>query len=155
MFYSCTSLTTINGISEWDTSNVTDMEAMFFNCTSLTELDLSTLDTSNVTDMHDMFNWCENLAILDLSGFDMSNVTGLTSRFNMFGRCYNLQELRLDNCSKDTINKIITSQGFPTEPITGVIHRKIYINPNEIGTLIPPRNWAFVNYKTGDIILAN
>lgn len=40
---------------------VTNMNAMFSNCHSLTSLDLSNFDMSNVTDADDMFKNCTNL----------------------------------------------------------------------------------------------
>ena len=50
MFYDCSSLTSLN-ISNWDTSSVTRMSTMFSNCSSLTSLDISNWNTSNVEDM--------------------------------------------------------------------------------------------------------
>ena len=41
-------------VSGWDTSNVTNMNNMFYICRSLTSLDVSGLDTSNVTNMYNM-----------------------------------------------------------------------------------------------------
>ncbi|MEY8315551.1 BspA family leucine-rich repeat surface protein [Adlercreutzia muris] len=61
-------------LSGLNSSQVTDMERMFWFCTSLTALDLSTLDTSQVTDMNGMFYECSSLSTLDLSGFDTSQV---------------------------------------------------------------------------------
>ena len=70
-----------------DTSNVTDMNSMFWNCKSLENLDISGFDTSNVTNMSEMFQNCEKLTTLDLSSFDTSNVTDMSS---MFAFCSNL-----------------------------------------------------------------
>ena len=39
-----------------NTSNITDMRYMFYNCSSLTSLDVSNFDTSNVTNMDSMFD---------------------------------------------------------------------------------------------------
>ena len=47
---------------------------MFYGCSSLASLDLSSFDTSSVTDMRGMFNDCSSLASLDLSSFDTSKV---------------------------------------------------------------------------------
>ena len=44
-----------------DTSKVTDMSSMFFNCSSLETLDLFNFNTSKVTDMSYMFNNCNKL----------------------------------------------------------------------------------------------
>src|SRR5574344_64611 len=57
-----------------DTSKITDMEYMFYGCTSLKSLDVSGWDVSNVKDMHDMFYGCTSLQNLDVSGWNVSNV---------------------------------------------------------------------------------
>ena len=36
---------------KWDTKNVTNMSCMFYDCNSLTNIDLSNFNTSNVTYM--------------------------------------------------------------------------------------------------------
>jgi surface protein len=122
-----------------NTSNVTSMERMFYNCTNLTSLDLSNFDTSNVTIMPWMFRNCSNLTSLDLSNFDMTNVTNTQL---MFYCCSKLHTIRLDNCSNDTIRKIITSDSFPTGAISGVT-RTIYCKESEADGLTPPTNWVF------------
>jgi surface protein len=82
-------------IFEWaDTSNVTNMGAMFQWCSNLTWLDLSDFDTSNVDNMSSMCLWCNNLGKLDLSNFDTSNVTNVSDMFNM---CYKLENLSMDS----------------------------------------------------------
>ena len=45
----------------FDTSNVTDMSCMFVNCSSLTELDLSSFNTSKLVNMSNMFSGCDAL----------------------------------------------------------------------------------------------
>lgn len=57
-FRFCRDLDTINGIEKLDTRNVTNMSSMFYNCPSLTSLDVTGFDTSNVTDMSSMFSSC-------------------------------------------------------------------------------------------------
>ncbi len=66
-----------------DTSNVTNMGAMFVTCTSLTSLNLSSFDTSKVTDMSAMFVECSNLTSLNLSSFDTSKVTNTGYMFHL------------------------------------------------------------------------
>ena len=93
MFYGCLSLQSLD-LSNFDTSNVTDMGSMFISCSSLQSLDLSNFDTSNVTDMTTMFGSCSSLQSLDLSNFNASNVTNLNY---MFSDCSSLQSLDLSN----------------------------------------------------------
>ena len=60
MFNRCTSLRSLD-VSEWDVSNVNDMNNMFGNCVSLRTLDVSGWDVSNVTNMKYMFYGCKSL----------------------------------------------------------------------------------------------
>ena len=103
MFYDCSGLTSLD-VSIFDTSNVTDMGSMFMYCTSLTSLDLSNFNTSNVIDMDNMFNNCEQLNTLNLSGWVISS--NVTSIQNMFNACLKLSTITMKGCSQDTINKI-------------------------------------------------
>ena len=98
MFYYCESLTSLD-VSTWDTGNVTDMYRMFDWCVSLNDLDVSDWDTSNVTDMHEMFDGCSGLSQLDVSSWDTSNVTDM---YAMFNGCSGLSQL--DVSSWDTSN---------------------------------------------------
>ena len=113
MFWDCRGLTSLD-VSGWDTSKVTHMNEMFYGCTSLTSLDLSNFDTRNVTDMGGMFDGCSGLTSLDLSGWDTSNVTDMNGMFNS---CLKLKEIKMIGCSKDTIEKIRTY--LANEDITG------------------------------------
>ncbi|MCR5541257.1 MAG: BspA family leucine-rich repeat surface protein [Ruminococcus sp.] len=89
MFWECSALTKLD-LSSFNTSKVTDMSWMFCDCLSLISLDVSGFDTSNVTDMKWMFMHCSDLTALDISGFDTSNVTDMSG---MFCLCRNLSSL--------------------------------------------------------------
>jgi len=80
MFYSCSSLTSLD-VSSFNTSNVTDMASMFNGCSGFTSLDLSSFNTSNVTDMNRMFYACSALNI-NLSSFNTSSVTNMADMFS-------------------------------------------------------------------------
>ena len=92
MFYNCNSLTSLEGIGEWDTSSVTNMGSMFYGCRNLTSLNVSNFNTSNVTDMSNMFYSCNKLTSLDVSSFDTSKVTNMSY---MFYDCSRLTSLDL------------------------------------------------------------
>ena len=89
-------------LSDWDTSNVTDMGWMFSNCHGLTYIDLSKFNTSNVTNMSSMFYNCNSLTYLDVSKFDTSNVTDMSF---MFESC-NSKSLDLSNFNTDNVANI-------------------------------------------------
>ena len=67
----------------FDTSNVTNMDSMFMNCTSLTSIPL--FDTSNARSMDTMFNSCPSLTTIPL--LDTHNVGGMSM---MFFKCTSL-----------------------------------------------------------------
>lgn len=83
-------LTSITGLDKLDTENVTNMGDMFYNCSSLTSLDLSSFNTKNVTDMSYMFWDCYDLTSLDISSFNTANVTNMNI---MFQSCSKLKTI--------------------------------------------------------------
>ena len=80
MFRGCYSLTSLD-VTGFNTQNVTNMSLMFINCCSLTSLDVTSFNTQNVTDMSYMFYLCSGLTSLDLSGFNTQNVTNMSEMF--------------------------------------------------------------------------
>ena len=50
---------------------------------SLTSLNLSNFDTSNVTNMNGMFTYMDSLTSLDLSNFNTSKVTNMSYMFSL------------------------------------------------------------------------
>ena len=83
-------LKSIDGMKYLNTSEVTDMAAMFKQCYHLIIIDLSNFDTSNVTNMHSMFKECYNVVCIDLSSF---NTAKLSMAPEMFQLCHNLQTI--------------------------------------------------------------
>ena len=89
-FFGMHNLRSITGISNLNTSEVTNMAFMFQSCDLLTSLDLSHFNTSKVTDMSGMFANSTGLTSLDLSSFNTSQVTKMR---NMFSSCSNLRTI--------------------------------------------------------------
>lgn len=79
-------------LTDFDTSNVTDMSGMFQGLRA-TSVDLSSFDTSKVTNMAQMFSNYRSNA-LDLSSFDTSNVTNM---YAMFACSTNLQTIHVND----------------------------------------------------------
>ena len=101
MFYSCSNLTNID-LSSFDTTNVTNMADMFYSCSNLEKVNLSSLDTRNVTNMYYIFSQCSKLTNIDLSSFDTKNVNNM---HGMFCYCYNLRNINLSSFdTKNTMN---------------------------------------------------
>lgn len=92
MFDVCASLRSLD-LSQFDTQNVTNMYAMFYQCDKLESIVFGEkFDTRKVTNMSGMFANCYSLPALDLSGFITKKATNMS---DMFGSCYVLEDLKL------------------------------------------------------------
>ena len=84
-----TRLETITGLEYLNTANVTNMSAMFFNCSSLTSLDVTHFNTAKVTDMGYMFYNCSSLTTIYASSKFVT--PQVSTSFNMFYNCKKLK----------------------------------------------------------------
>lgn len=91
-FGSCTNLTSIEGLENLNTSDVTRMDYMFYKCGQLRALDLSGFNTEKVKNMADMFGYCKNLETLNLSSFKTNDLTNMS---RMFYECNKIVQLDL------------------------------------------------------------
>ena len=92
MFFGCSSLTVLPDISKWNTSNITDMSHLFDGCSNLISFpDISKWDTSNVKYMNSVFSECQKiLSLPNISKWDTSNVVDMNS---IFFNCKLLKQL--------------------------------------------------------------
>ena len=102
MFCNCSKLSTLD-LSSFNTSKVTDMNRMFYGCSKLTNINLSSFNTSKVTSMGYMFYDCENLTTLDVSKFNTSNVTNMGG---MFYDCKNLLNLDVSHFNTSQVTSM-------------------------------------------------
>ena len=139
VFYDFRGVKEISFDNNYDTSNATNMTNLFRNCTSLTEIDLSSFDTSNVTNMSNLFTMWENQnldnnlqKIIFGSNFNTSKVTtmrgmftncnklieldlsmfdtsNVTDMYNMFCECNSLEYLDVSNFNT---NKVTNMEGM-------------------------------------------
>lgn len=91
-FGSCINLTSIEGLENLNTSDVTRMDYMFYKCEQLRALDLSGFNTEKVENMGDMFSNCINLETLNLSSFKTNNLKNMSE---MFLGCNKIAQLDL------------------------------------------------------------
>jgi len=128
-FYQCKKLTTIEGISNLKTDNVTDMENMFWDCPELTGLDVSGFNTAKVTNMSGMFGFCNALTSLDVSGFNTQSATDMSY---MFYQCKNVPELNVSPFKTEQVTNMsymfyecsaltaLDVSGFSTSDVTNM-----------------------------------
>ena len=99
MFFECNSLTNIN-LSNFNTQDVTNMAYMFNGCSSLTNINTSNFNTQQVTNMEYMFNGCSSLTKLNLSNFKVENVINMS---HMFSGCGSLSNINLSNFNTQNV----------------------------------------------------
>ncbi|HFP6581199.1 TPA: BspA family leucine-rich repeat surface protein [Enterococcus faecalis] len=94
LFASLENVESINGLENFNTSNTTSMNNLFFGDAKLTTLNLSHFDTSNVELMANMFADNKALTSLDVSSFNTSKVRYMNG---MFVRTAKLRSLDLSS----------------------------------------------------------
>ena len=128
-FKQCNNLTKVIGIGNLDTSNVTYMGSMFYDCFKLDSLDLSSFNTSNVTNFSVMFYRCSSLSFLDVSKFNTSNVTDFTMMFSGCEALTSLDVSGFDTSKAKSMNGMfndcisltaIDVSNFDTSNVTGM-----------------------------------
>lgn len=80
MFYNCHSLTMVN-VSVFNTEKVEDMSNMFYNCSSLKEINLSNFVSNNLKKVDNLFSGCSSLSSIDISNFVLENISDSNSMF--------------------------------------------------------------------------
>ena len=93
MFMGCSSLLSIN-FSNLNTKNLKTMEGMFHSCRSLQSIDFSNLDLRNVEIMYKFCYICDSLVSVN---FTNTRTLNLTSYPGMFGGCFKLTSIELQN----------------------------------------------------------
>lgn len=121
------SLTSISGLENLNTTHVTDMSKMFYNCYKLNSLNLSQFNTGNVEKMNEMFYNCHELNSLDLSAF---NTTKVNNMYRMFYYCFvrtidlssfntaNVENMNEMFAGASSVVNIYTSDSFKTDKLT-------------------------------------
>ena len=94
-------------LSHFDSSSVTNMNAMFSGCNSLQSINLININTQNVNNMAYIFYGCQTLTSLDVTGFNTANVENMNA---MFSGCIELNSINLLNF--DTLKVINMASMF-------------------------------------------
>ena len=148
-FYGLKTLSTITGIGNLRTDNVTDMRGMFRGCSYLLTLDVSGFKTDNVTDMKEMFASCTGLTNLDLSGFKTDKVTSMN---RMFYGCWSLASIDLSGFNTDNVTdmkemfrglwdlKSLDLSGFRTEKVTDMT--RMFGSCSSLKTIYAGDGWS-------------
>ena len=121
-FSHCELLTSID-VSKWNTSKVTNMEGMFVDCNLLASVDVSKWNTSKVTDMASMFSSCGTLRSIDVSKWNTSNVTDISGMFFGCGSLHSVDITGWDTSKVTSMDRMFFNCSSLTT-ITGVLDFK-------------------------------
>ena len=108
MFSGMSKITSLD-VSNFDTSKAIDMEYMFSGVRSLTSLNVSNFNTSKVTRMNGMFAGVESLTSLDVSNFDTSNVTDMQAMFTSMRSLTSLDVSNFDTSNVTNMRNMFSS----------------------------------------------
>ncbi|MCT4403920.1 BspA family leucine-rich repeat surface protein [Leuconostoc falkenbergense] len=128
MFYNCQTLTNLN-LANFKTTNVTNMESMFFG-TALTNLDLSGWDVTQVTTFERMFYDLAKLTTLNLSGWNTSGATVT----NMFAGTSRLWKITLGENIKFSTDPSFRSAPAAGTTIPGTSYKTTAASWQVVGT---------------------
>ncbi len=121
-FSHCELLTSVD-VSKWNTSKVTNMEGMFVDCNLLASVDVSKWNTSKVTDMASMFSICGTLRSIDVSKWNTSNVTDISGMFFGCGSLHSVDITGWDTSKVTNMTRLFFNCSSLTT-ITGVLDFK-------------------------------
>lgn len=142
--YSGTSDNFIASFSKLNTSNVTNMSYMFYNCINLTTL--PQLDTSSCVEINYMFYSCINLRTID-----MTHLRSEYSSINGFAvNCYSLTKLivrNMDKIPKLHSNAFANAYHFNGTTDSeynpnGLKDARIYVPDDKVEALKAEKTWA-------------
>ena len=114
-------LTTIEGIENLNTSEVTTMKYMFYGCKSLTSLNVDGFDMSKVNDVSSMFSGCQSLTTIYCS-----QTWNISNSNYLFSECDKLKGAVGFDASKINCSMANPFTGYFTMP-EGITVKDIYI----------------------------
>ena len=142
-FFDCISLTTLD-VSGWDVSSVTNFRYAFRGCSSLMTLNVSGWDVSSVTTFQQAFAGCSSLTTLNVSSWDVSSVTIFQQAFQ---GCSSLTAL--DVSSWDVSSVINFSTAFDGCSSLTAFDASTWIMPRNLS--VSSYNATFRNCGTLDL----
>lgn len=122
MLSSCSNLTNVNALTNWDISSSKSIGSMFQDCTSLNNIDgLNNWNISNVESTAYMFSTCSSLTSVEaLSAWDTSAITRMDSMFYKCSEITSFTPLNSWNVSNVTSHITMFDKTTGTRPSWGI-----------------------------------
>lgn len=107
MFWGCSRLKNIEGLSTFNTKSTKNMSGMFHDCRSLKNINLSSFNTKSNKNLSRMFQGCRALKSLELSAFDTSNTYDMSEMVNDCPSLSYLNLLSLDTSRTKDVSQML------------------------------------------------
>ena len=108
LFKGCTQLTDIQSMKSWNVSNVTTLMCFASDC-DLRKVNITSWETTNLQNIDFLFFRNLKLTDVDLSGWNVSNVTSATNFLAMCGELKSLNLLGWDLCKVQSLKNFINT----------------------------------------------
>lgn len=139
LFYQCTSLKEVD-VTDMVSDKLTSITVPFMGCSALTKIKgLDTWDTSKVTSMPSVFSGCSSLEELDLSSWDFTNCNTCSG---FISGATNIKKLNLSNATGEFLYEVFNGTGGYSPPaMDELILRNIKYNTSySISSALPNGN---------------
>lgn len=147
-FYKCHLLTAVPDLFNGAQTNLTTLDYMFYECSNMTTIDLSSWKFGQVTSMKYMFARCEKAETIDITGIDTSKMTSTSGMDSMCNGCRNLIRIR---GAIDLIGMSATALpelGYSINNLNTITYKNIGSNPG--ATSLNLYTVGHINWGLGD-----
>ena len=139
LFYKLSSVTNIEGLSNLKTDKATNFTEMFYECSSLESLDISSFRTPLVKHFGEMFRYCSSLKTIDMSRCTCPAAVGCAYMFNgctslttVYVRAdFDFKDVSNDDYMFTSCGKLVGGNG--TKVTSGLQHYRTYAHADVPG----------------------
>ena len=136
-------------LSNFNTSNIINMNSMFMNSKATSIIGLNKFDTSNVIDMSSMF-WGSNISTLDLSSFDTSKVSNMSYMF-LGAKTTSLDLNNIDTSKVTNMNGMFAQSNLATIKGLNTFNTNKVINMNGMFRLSKVTSLDLSSFDTSNV----
>ncbi len=116
-------ISSIGDVGSWNTGKVTNFADMFQFCSILEDINVASWDTSVATRMDDMFLSCSSLSSLNITNWNTSNVENMRGTFQNLSGITTLDFSNWDYSSVTNMTDFLTGTSITTDDYSTLLNR--------------------------------
>ena len=116
-------ISSIGDVGNWNTGKVTNFADMFQFCSILEDINVTSWDTSVATRMDDMFLSCSSLSSLNIKIWNTSNVENMQGTFQNLSGITTLDFSNWDYSSVTNMTDFLTGTSITTDDYSALLNR--------------------------------